>query len=139
MQRAFDVIQELTYKPLLSPSNPQSNPDRSRVNMTQENIMNSSIERTKFLLKAWSKFLGFCKVFGELLLWFGTSAGPLMVLTMVMMADFYLVWKPAIFTFLPGSDYKRAFIQAKQEVARFFRHHVLFWHRQEIKGLIFHL
>ena len=99
-----------------------------------ETIFNSHIQRTKFILKCWSKFLASCKVMGEVTLWFGTCAGPLMVLTMVMLADFYLVWKPALFTFLPGTDFKGAFIQAKQEVARFFRHHTQFWHKQEIKG-----
>ena len=100
-----------------------------------ETIFNSSIERTKLALKLWSKFLACSKIIGELLLWLGSCAGPLIILSLILLADFYLVWKPAIFTFLPGSDYKRAFIQAKQEVARFIRHHVLTWHRQEIKGM----
>lgn len=100
----------------------------------EENIFNSPIERTKFILKYWSKFLFCCKVLGELLLWVGSCAGPLLMLAMVMIADFYLVWKPAIFTFLPGSDFRGAFIQAKYEVARFFRHFTKYWHRHEIEG-----
>ena len=99
-----------------------------------ESIFNSSIERTKFLLKWWNKVLFFLSVMAELLLWIGTCQGPLLMLTLVLLSDFYLVWKPAIFTFLPGSDYKQAYIQAKREVAAFFRYHVTFWHKQDIEG-----
>ena len=57
-----------------------------------------------------------------------------MVLTLFLLCDFYLVWKPAIFTFLPDSDYKKAFLEAKSEVARFWRHHMKIMHRHEING-----
>ena len=93
-----------------------------------------SIETTKFLFKSWNKLKEFLKVVAELLLWIGTCQGPLLILTMVLLSDFYLVWKPVIFTFLPGSDYKAAFFQAKREVAEFFRFHIMFWHKHEIKG-----
>ena len=93
-----------------------------------------SIERTKYLFKLWNKLKDFFEVAAELLLWIGTCQGPLLMLTMVLLSDFYLVWKPALFAFLPGSDYKAAFIQAKREVAEFFRFHIKFWHKHEIKG-----
>ena len=97
-----------------------------------EYIFNSPIERTKFILKYWNIFIVVFNVFLELLLWIGTCQGPLLMLTMVLISDLYLVWKPALFTFLPGSDYKSAYIQAKREVARFFQFHIAFWHKQEI-------
>ena len=99
-----------------------------------ESIFNSPIERTKFILKYWNKFIVFLNVFLELLLWIGTCQGPLLMLTSVLLSDFYLVWKPSLFSILPDTQYKEAFLAARNEVMRFFRHHMHIMHRHEIKG-----
>jgi hypothetical protein len=44
------------------------------------------------------------------------------------------VVKPALFTFLPGSDFKGAFATAKTEVARFWSHHSQILHRHKFEG-----
>lgn len=98
-------------------------------------IFNTDPERTKFLLKLWKHFLIFNKHFGEFILWMGTCVGPLMMLAMVMFSDLYLVWKPTLFSILPGSDYKRAFLAAKREVAQFWHHHMQLFHRQSFRGI----
>ena len=53
---------------------------------------------------------------------------------LVMLCDFYLVWKPTIYTLLPGSDYKKAFRVAKKEVATFFQTHMKLYYNHEIGG-----
>ena len=88
----------------------------------------------KTLIELWKKILFVFKVFGELLLWIGTCSGAMMFLTMVMLCDFYLVWKPTIYTLLPGSDYKKAFRVAKKEVATFFQTHMKLYYNHEIDG-----
>ena len=95
-------------------------------------MLDNSVDRTKFLVKLWALTLAIWNPISEVLLWCGTCTGTMMMLTLILLCDFYLVWKPALFTFLPGSDYKSAYIQAKREVARFFQFHIAFWHKQEI-------
>ena len=96
-----------------------------------------AIEDIKILNKIWQKIKFFFKVIGEQLLWIGSCAGPLMVLTLIMLCDFYLVWKPFLFTLLPGSNYKKAFRVAKREVATFFQHHMKMFYGHEYKGIHF--
>ena len=109
----------------------------SFLRLSKEKFLNSPVERTKLMIRLWTNFLAFSKVFGEILLWLCTCTGPFLVLFMVILADTYLVWKPFIFSLLPGSDYKKAFLEAKVEVARFFRNHINFWYKHEIQGKYF--
>ena len=105
----------------------------TRIMFLQNKLLNNK-DNIKFLNHSWEKLSFAIKVFGELLLWLGSCCGPLMVLTLVMLCDFYLVWKPTIYTLLPGSDYKKAFRVAKKEVATFFQTHMKLYYNHEIDG-----
>ena len=96
--------------------------------------MIDSVEKTKFMVKTWSVLQAIWNPLSEVLLWIGTCTGTMMVLTIFLLSEFYLVWKPAIFTLLPDTDYRQAFLTARLEVMRFFRHHMYIFHRHEIKG-----
>ena len=105
-----------------------------QANMNEENIFNSSIQRTKVILKLWSKWLTYWRIFSEVMLWVGTSAGPVIVLSMIVSAEFYLIFKPVMYLPFAYFDYKRAYLQAKLEVAKMFKFHLRFWHNHEVVG-----
>ena len=97
-------------------------------------MLDNSVDRTKFLVKLWALTLAIWHPISEVLLWCGTCTGTMMMLTLILLCDFYLVWKPALFSVLPDTNYKEAFLAARNEVMRFFRHHMHIMHRHEIKG-----
>eukprot|EP00093_Oithona_nana_P012897 12897.XXX_79771_81189_1 [CDS] Oithona nana genome sequencing. len=97
-------------------------------------MLDNSVDRTKFLVKLWALTLAIWNPVSEVLLWCGTCTGTMMMLTLILLCDFYLVWKPALFSILPDTQYKEAFLAARNEVMRFFRHHMHIMHRHEIKG-----